>query len=114
MYYRLSIATANVSALLGDLILLLQGNLVGVAIHLLLYLLSEETPLTVFYLTVKEAAKILRIGITSTYELCHQSEYNGFPCIRDGNKIRIPYNLFLKWIEDNATSRVGHANKGTS
>ena len=52
-------------------------------------------------LTVKEAAKILRKGITATYELCRQSEYNGFPAIQDveGGPIRIPYNALMNWIE---------------
>src|SRR5690625_4479688 len=39
------------------------------------------------FLKVSEAAEILRIGRTATYELCHQSEHNGFPCVRDGHKI---------------------------
>ena len=51
------------------------------------------------FLTVKEAAKILRFGITRTYELCQQSKHNGFPAIRDGNKIRIPYTALMNWIE---------------
>lgn len=51
------------------------------------------------FLTVPEAAEILRIGRTSTYELCQQSEHNGFPCIRDGNKIRIPYSALMNWID---------------
>lgn len=52
-------------------------------------------------LTVKEAAKILRKGITATYELCRQSEYNGFPAIQEveGSPIRIPYNALMNWIE---------------
>ncbi|WP_164214470.1 helix-turn-helix domain-containing protein [Virgibacillus sp. YIM 98842] len=50
------------------------------------------------FLTVPEAAKILRIGRTATYELCRQSEHNGFPCIREGHKIRIPYNALMNWI----------------
>jgi len=51
------------------------------------------------FLKVKEAAKILRIGITATYELCQQSEHNGFPCFREGNRIRIPYNALMNWID---------------
>ncbi|MGM8212599.1 helix-turn-helix domain-containing protein [Virgibacillus sp. W0430] len=51
------------------------------------------------FLTVKEAAQILRFGITRTYELCQQSEFNGFPALRDGNRIRIPYTAMMNWIE---------------
>ncbi|SEP57734.1 DNA binding domain-containing protein, excisionase family [Virgibacillus subterraneus] len=51
------------------------------------------------FLKVPEAAEILRIGKTATYELCQQAEVNGFPCIRDGNKIRIPYTALMNWID---------------
>lgn len=52
-------------------------------------------------LTVKEAARILRKGITATYELCRQSEFNGFPAIQEdeGSPIRIPYTALMNWIE---------------
>ena len=56
----------------------------------------KETPK---FLKVREAAEILRIGINATYELCNQAEYNGFPAIREGSKIRIPYNALMNWIE---------------
>jgi len=51
------------------------------------------------FLKVPEAAEILRIGINAAYELCRQSEHNGFPAIRDGQKIRIPYTALMNWIE---------------
>lgn len=57
-------------------------------------------------LMVPEAAKILRIGVTATYELCHQSEINGFPCFREGNRIRIPYNSLMDWIDQQVTEVV--------
>ncbi|WP_202882518.1 helix-turn-helix domain-containing protein [Gracilibacillus saliphilus] len=56
------------------------------------------------FLTVREAAEILRIGRNATYELCHQSEHNHFPVIREGNKIRIPYTALMNWIDKQATS----------
>ncbi|MYL44626.1 helix-turn-helix domain-containing protein [Virgibacillus halodenitrificans] len=52
------------------------------------------------FLKVPEAAEILRIGRTATYELCQQTEHNGFPCIKEGNKIRIPYTALMNWIEE--------------
>lgn len=52
-------------------------------------------------LTVKEASKILRKGITATYELCRQKEFNGFPAFQEaeGGPIRIPYNALMNWID---------------
>lgn len=58
------------------------------------------------FLTVPEAAKILRIGRSATYELCQQSECNGFPSFRDGNKIRIPYNALMNWIEEQTNQAI--------
>lgn len=57
------------------------------------------------FLTVHEAAEILRIGRNATYELCHQTEHNGFPCIREGKKIRIPFTALMNWIEQKTTSQ---------
>lgn len=56
----------------------------------------KETPR---FLKVPEVAEILRIGRTTAYELCRQSEHNGFPVIKDGQKIRIPYNALMNWID---------------
>lgn len=56
----------------------------------------NETPR---FLTVPEAAEILRFGRTKTYELCQQKEYNGFPCFMEGNKILIPYTALMNWID---------------
>lgn len=58
------------------------------------------------FLTVPEAAEILRIGRTRTYELCRQSEHNGFPAIRDGNKIRIPYTALMNWIDQQTNQAI--------
>jgi len=51
-------------------------------------------------LKVPEAAKVLRIGLTATYELCQQAEHNGFPCFKEGNRIRIPYHALIDWIDE--------------
>lgn len=58
------------------------------------------------FLTVPEAAEMLRIGRSSTYELCRQSEYNGFPAIKEGKKIRIPYNALINWIDNRIKSGI--------
>ncbi|MUK89120.1 helix-turn-helix domain-containing protein [Ornithinibacillus sp. L9] len=57
------------------------------------------------FLTVPEAAEILRIGKTATYELCRQSENNGFPAIREGHKIRIPYTALMNWIDQQTNQK---------
>ncbi|GEN87206.1 helix-turn-helix domain-containing protein [Oceanobacillus sojae] len=57
------------------------------------------------FLTVEETAEILRIGRTATYELCRQSEHNGLPVVKDGYKIRIPYNGLMTWIDQQANAK---------
>jgi excisionase family DNA binding protein len=47
-------------------------------------------------LTVEEAAKILKMGKSTVYELTHRIN---FPVIRDGRKVRIPYAALMNWIE---------------
>ncbi|MDY0394747.1 helix-turn-helix domain-containing protein [Virgibacillus halophilus] len=56
---------------------------------------EPEAPKT---LSVKEAAKILGFGVTKTYEMIQQAEHTGFPHIRDGNRIRIPYQALMQWM----------------
>lgn len=58
------------------------------------------------FLTVPEAAEILRIGRSSAYELCRQSEHNGFPAVREGQKIRIPYNALINWINQQTNQAI--------
>ena len=58
------------------------------------------------FLKVPEAAEILRIGVTATYELCNQAEYNGFPAIREGRRIRIPYTALMNWIDQRARQAI--------
>ena len=56
----------------------------------------HETPR---FLNVREAAEILRMGRTATYELCKQKEHNGFPCFMEGNQYKIPYTALMNWID---------------
>ncbi|GIO23931.1 helix-turn-helix domain-containing protein [Oceanobacillus sp. J11TS1] len=51
------------------------------------------------FLTVPEAAEILRVGKSAVYELCRQSKHNGFPSIKEAEKIRIPYSALMNWID---------------
>ncbi|WP_117168846.1 helix-turn-helix domain-containing protein [Paraliobacillus sediminis] len=51
------------------------------------------------FLSVAQSAKILGLGTTSVYELCRQSDYNDFPCVRNGEKGKflISYNALMNW-----------------
>jgi len=53
-------------------------------------------------LTVDQAAKILKMGKTSVYELTQRVD---FPAIRDGRKVRIPYEGLMNWIQKNSSNR---------
>ena len=66
------------------------------------YSLNDE-PKT---LSVKEAAEILGFGVNKTYEMIHQAEHTGFPHIRDGNRIRIPYQAFIAWMNERARQAI--------
>lgn len=66
------------------------------------YSLNDE-PKTI---SVKEAARILGFGINKTYEMIHQAEHTGFPHIRDGNRIRIPYQAFIAWMNERARQAI--------
>lgn len=63
------------------------------------YLHEEDEPKT---LSVKEASAILGFGINKTYEMIQQAESTGFPHIRDGSRIRIPYQAFVYWMNETA------------
>ncbi|MEK4883436.1 helix-turn-helix domain-containing protein [Bacillus sp. FSL W8-0223] len=52
-------------------------------------------------LKVDEAAKILKMGKSSVYELARHSD---FPAIRDGRKVRIPYTALMQWIEKKSST----------
>lgn len=56
--------------------------------------INEELPLT---LTVPEVAEILRINKTKAYELSHRKD---FPSIKLGNRIVIPRDAFLRWMDE--------------
>ena len=69
-------------------------------------LLSHGYKNTPKFLTVPETAEILRIGRSAAYELCQQSEHNGFPCVREGHKIRIPYHALMNWIDQQTNQAI--------
>ncbi len=49
-------------------------------------------------LTVRQAAKILNLGINRTYGLANAGV---LPCLKIGNTIRIPTAALEQWIQDN-------------
>jgi excisionase family DNA binding protein len=48
-------------------------------------------------LTVKEAAELTRISTEKIYQMARTKD---FPCVRFGRTVRIPRDLFRKWIEE--------------
>ena len=48
------------------------------------------------YLTVADIKSYLCISTTAAYELTHRKD---FPVTRLGSSIRIPTDLFLRWVE---------------
>ena len=56
----------------------------------------DELPLT---LTATEAAAVLRISRSKVYELAHTAS---FPAIRIGNRVVIPRDKLLEWMNAQA------------
>lgn len=61
---------------------------------------NQNAPKTV---SVREAARILGFGVTKTYEKVRREE---LPYIKDGNKIRIPYQALINWMNQRATQSI--------
>ncbi len=58
------------------------------------------------FLTVPEAAEVVNLGKSAIYELCKQSSYNGFPCIKETNRLLIPYTSLIEWMEQRANQAI--------
>ena len=56
----------------------------------------EDLPLT---LTATEAAAVLRISRSKVYELTHTAS---FPAIRIGNRVVIPRDKLIEWMNEQA------------
>lgn len=54
-------------------------------------------------LTVPEAAKLLKVCDKTVYTWTHMK---GFPALKIGNTTRIPYGLFMAWVEAQATHKM--------
>jgi excisionase family DNA binding protein len=57
----------------------------------------EELPL---FLNAKTVARVLGISPSSGYELMHQRD---FPTLKIGNRIVVPKEKFMKWVEQNTS-----------
>lgn len=53
-------------------------------------------------LTVKEAAELLKVSDKTMYDWVH---IKGFPALKIGNCIRIPYGLLMDWVATQAQNK---------
>lgn len=53
----------------------------------------DELPL---FLNADTVAKLLGVSVSSAYELLHE---DGFPALRIGNRLVVPREQLLRWIE---------------
>ena len=56
----------------------------------------DELPL---FLNAATVASVLGVSPSSGYELMHE---NGFPSLRIGNRIVVPKEQFVRWVEQNS------------
>ena len=54
----------------------------------------DELPL---FLNAETVAKVLGVSAASGYELMHEE---GFPTLRIGNRIVVPKEKFIQWVEE--------------
>lgn len=59
------------------------------------YKTYEELPL---FLNSKMVGEMLGVSPASTYELLHQE---GFPTLKIGNRLVVPKEKFIQWVEQN-------------
>ena len=59
-----------------------------------LYKSYDELPL---FLNAETMAKVLGIAPSSSYELLHEP---GFPSLHIGNRIVVPKEKFIQWVEE--------------
>lgn len=64
------------------------------------YKTYDDLPL---FLNAATVAKALGVSPSSSYELMHET---GFPVLRVGNRMVVPKEKFIQWVEEN-TARGG-------
>lgn len=55
-------------------------------------------------ISVKEAAKMLGIGLAGMYTLVHRED---FPVIQVGNRLVIPLEAFRRWLDRAGENKIG-------
>jgi excisionase family DNA binding protein len=66
----------------------------------------DELPL---FLNAATVAKVLGIAPSSSYELMHEKD---FPALRIGNRIVVPKEAFIRWVEQHTGGAGGSAVSG--
>ena len=61
----------------------------------------DELPL---FLNAKTVAQVLGIAPSSAYELMHETE---FPVLKVGNRMVVPKEKFIRWVEEHTTGGSG-------
>ena len=64
------------------------------------YLSYDELPL---FLNAEMVAKVLGVSPSSGYELMHEP---GFPILRIGNRMVVPKEKFIQWVEQNTSGGI--------
>lgn len=59
----------------------------------------DELPL---FLNAELVAKVLGVSPSSGYELIHEP---GFPILKIGNRMVVPKEKFIQWVEQNTAGR---------
>lgn len=60
----------------------------------------DELPL---FLNAETVAQVLGVAPSSAYELMHEK---GFPALRIGNRIVVPKEQFIRWVNENTKGAV--------
>ncbi len=61
----------------------------------------DELPL---FLNAEMVAKVLGVSPSSGYELMHE---DGFPVLKIGNRLVVPKEKFIQWVEENTAGGDG-------
>ena len=66
-----------------------------------IYKSYDELPL---FLNAEIVAQVLGIAPSSAYELMHE---DGFPVLKIGNRMVVPQEKFIRWVEEHTTGGSG-------
>ena len=66
-----------------------------------IYKSYDELPL---FLNAEIVAQVLGIAPSSAYELMHEA---GFPVLKIGNRMVVPKEKFVRWVEEHTTGGSG-------